>query len=154
MNLNSEVRTGEYISEDDSEDEKHLLAPFDHIKSCTGIEAKLTALKAVNKWLLIDEQMLNIAEMLGYATLMIDDIEDNSILRKGSPVAHSIFGIARTLNTCNYLYFVVMKKVSELGHPEAIKLFLGTFIILMERQLKMNTKIVIFQLYESQISKS
>ena len=34
MNLNGEVRIGEYISEDDSEDEKHLLAPFDHIKSC------------------------------------------------------------------------------------------------------------------------
>ena len=41
MNLNGEVRIGEYISEDDSEDEKHLLAPFDYIRSCTSVEVIL-----------------------------------------------------------------------------------------------------------------
>ena len=41
MNLNGEVRIGEYISEDDSEDEKHLLAPFNYIKSCTNAEVIL-----------------------------------------------------------------------------------------------------------------
>ncbi|PAV65788.1 hypothetical protein WR25_00962 isoform B [Diploscapter pachys] len=59
MNLNSEVRTGEYISEDDSEDEKHLLAPFDYIRSCTNSEVRTTTLMRVNKLLRIDERILS-----------------------------------------------------------------------------------------------
>lgn len=35
----------------------------------------------------------------------VDDIEDNSKLRRGVPVAHSIYGVASTINTANYVYF-------------------------------------------------
>lgn len=48
----------------------------------------------------------------------IDDIEDNSILRRGIPVAHSIYGIASTINSANYVLFLALEKVQQLGHPE------------------------------------
>lgn len=35
----------------------------------------------------------------------VDDIEDNSKLRRGMPVAHSIYGVPSTINTANYVYF-------------------------------------------------
>lgn len=38
-------------------------------------------------------------------THRVDDIEDNSKLRRGVPVAHSIYGVASTINTANYVYF-------------------------------------------------
>lgn len=48
----------------------------------------------------------------------IDDIEDNSILRRGVPVAHSIYGIASTINAANYVLFLGLEKVQQLGHPD------------------------------------
>lgn len=47
----------------------------------------------------------------------IDDIQDNSILRRGIPVAHSIYGVASTINAANYAMIVALEKCLELGHP-------------------------------------
>ena len=49
----------------------------------------------------------------------MDDIEDNSVLRRGSPTAHNIFGVATTLNTANYVYFLALDKIIRL-FPEAV----------------------------------
>lgn len=48
----------------------------------------------------------------------VDDIEDNSILRRGIPVAHSIYGVASTINAANYVYFLGLEKVLSLNHPQ------------------------------------
>lgn len=48
----------------------------------------------------------------------IDDIEDNSVLRRGIPVAHSIYGVAATINSANYVYFLGLEKVLALDHPK------------------------------------
>jgi geranylgeranyl diphosphate synthase type 3 len=65
--------------------------------------------------------------MLHNASLLIDDIEDNSILRRGIPVAHHIFGIASTINAANYVYFLALEKtVTKLPKhavPEAVEIF-------------------------------
>jgi len=50
----------------------------------------------------------------------IDDIQDNSILRRGIPVAHSIYGVPSTLNTGIYLLLKGLKRVQSLNHPDAI----------------------------------
>lgn len=55
----------------------------------------------------VKEEHINaIAEMVGVlhnASLMIDDIEDGSRLRRGVPVCHAIYGIPSTINTANYM---------------------------------------------------
>lgn len=56
-------------------------------------------------------------------THRIDDIEDNSILRRGIPVAHSIFGVASTINSANYVLFLALEKVQQLEHPDATKVY-------------------------------
>lgn len=48
----------------------------------------------------------------------IDDIEDNSTLRRGVPVAHSIYGVASTINAANYIFFLALEKVQALDHPD------------------------------------
>lgn len=48
----------------------------------------------------------------------IDDIEDNSRLRRGTPVAHLIYGVPTTLNSANYMYFLGLQKLLQLGKPE------------------------------------
>ncbi len=55
------------------------------------------------------------------ASLLIDDIEDNSKLRRGKPVAHSIFGVAPVINCANYVYFLALNKCQNLNNPDATK---------------------------------
>lgn len=55
--------------------------------------------------------------------LRIDDIEDNSILRRGIPVAHSIYGVASTISAANYVLFLALEKVLHLDHPEATQVY-------------------------------
>jgi geranylgeranyl diphosphate synthase type 3 len=44
----------------------------------------------------------------------MDDVEDNSELRRGIPVAHTIYGVPQTINTANYVYFLAMKELLAL----------------------------------------
>ncbi len=46
----------------------------------------------------------------------MDDVEDNSELRRGIPVAHTIYGIPQTINTANYVYFLAMQELLTLRH--------------------------------------
>lgn len=55
----------------------------------------------------------------------VDDVEDNSELRRGAPVAHSIFGVAQTINTANYVYFCALEEVAKLEKPECLRIYTG-----------------------------
>lgn len=50
-------------------------------------------------------------------TCRMDDVEDNSELRRGIPVAHTIYGIPQTINTANYVYFLAMQELLRLRVP-------------------------------------
>ena len=38
-------------------------------------------------------------------------------------VAHRVFGVASSINSANYIYFVAMDKVLKLNHPKAMEIF-------------------------------
>ncbi|XP_011702481.1 PREDICTED: geranylgeranyl pyrophosphate synthase-like, partial [Wasmannia auropunctata] len=44
-------------------------------------------------------------------------------MREDSPVTHSIYGLASTINAANYVQFVAFEKVANL-HPAATKIFI------------------------------
>lgn len=62
-------------------------------------------------------------EVKGAETHRVDDVEDNSLLRRGVPVAHSIFGTAQTINSANYVYFGALQELLKLGNPAAIQIY-------------------------------
>jgi geranylgeranyl diphosphate synthase type 3 len=54
----------------------------------------------------------------------IDDIQDNSKLRRGVPSAHEVYGVAQTINSANYVYFQAQQQLLDLPNwPEAFKIF-------------------------------
>ena len=54
-----------------------------------------------------------VVEILHNASLLIDDIEDDSVLRRGQPVAHLVYGTPTTINCANYYYFVALNKLVQ-----------------------------------------
>lgn len=66
--------------------------------------------------------------------IRIDDIQDSSKLRRGFPVAHSIFGTAQTINSANYAYFLAQQKLQELGNPLAFNIFVDELLRLHRGQ--------------------
>lgn len=61
--------------------------------------------------------------MLHTASLLIDDVEDNSLLRRGLPVAHALFGVPQTINSANYVYFRALEELQKLNNPRVISVF-------------------------------
>ena len=53
----------------------------------------------------------------------VDDVEDSSVLRRGVPVANSIFGTAQVINSANYVYFLALRELSKLSNPKMIEIF-------------------------------
>jgi geranylgeranyl diphosphate synthase type 3 len=52
----------------------------------------------------------------------IDDMQDNSILRRGIPAAHTVYGVPSTINAANYVLFKLLNRLQSLNHPQAIAL--------------------------------
>lgn len=60
------------------------------------------------------------------ASLIHDDIEDNSELRRGKPAAHVVYGLDSALNSGSWLYFRALQSIEGYHAPADIKLDLYT----------------------------
>jgi len=112
---------------DPDEVEEVLFEPYEYIIQNPGKDIRTLLISAFNLWFKIPEDKLEIVKevtkLLHNASLLIDDIQDNSKLRRGNPVAHAVFGVATTINSANYVYFRCLEKVMELDDPRAVKVF-------------------------------
>ncbi|MBI3293925.1 MAG: polyprenyl synthetase family protein [Deltaproteobacteria bacterium] len=64
----------------------------------------------------------NLMERLHAGSLIVDDIEDNSELRRGLPCLHKRFGTPIALNTGNWLYFWPLFEGSQMGLTPMLEL--------------------------------
>ncbi|XP_033122311.1 geranylgeranyl pyrophosphate synthase-like [Anneissia japonica] len=122
----------------ESEFNEVLLEPYKYCLRVPGKRIRMKLIKAFNHWLCIPEDKLEIiadgTQMLHNASLLIDDIEDNSSLRRGQPVAHHLYGVPHTINTGNYIYFLALQKILTLDHPNCSKIFADRMCELHEGQ--------------------
>lgn len=99
--------------------------PFTYIQGLPGKNIRKKLTRAFNEWMHISDDKLNaideIVLMLHNASLLIDDIQDHSKLRRGKEAAHIVYGEPRTLNAANYILFCALEKVLHLGHTLAVE---------------------------------
>ncbi|KAK4131142.1 geranylgeranyl pyrophosphate synthetase, partial [Trichocladium antarcticum] len=109
------------------EKDKVLTGPFDYLNGHPGKDFRSALVKAFDVWLEVPAESLEVITkvvgMLHTASLLVDDVEDNSQLRRGFPVAHVIFGIPQTINSSNYIYFCALQELQKLKNPRTIAVF-------------------------------
>lgn len=107
--------------------EKVLQGPYDYLYSIPGKDFRSLMVASFNAWLEVPKESLDIITkvvgMLHTSSLLIDDVEDNSVLRRGLPVTHSIFGTAQTINSANYVYFCALQELQKLKNPKATDVY-------------------------------
>ncbi|KAJ5247545.1 hypothetical protein N7468_002528 [Penicillium chermesinum] len=118
--------------------EKIILGPYDYLQEHPGKDIRRALIDAFNSWLQVPPASLaiitRVVAMLHTASLLIDDVQDNSMLRRGVPVAHNIFGTAQTINSANYVYFLALQEIQQLNNPAAINIFIQELLNLHRGQ--------------------
>ncbi|KFY89752.1 hypothetical protein V500_05515 [Pseudogymnoascus sp. VKM F-4518 (FW-2643)] len=102
-------------------------APARYIQSLPSKCIRDKAVDALNVWLGVPEadiiQIKQIINILHNASLMLDDIQDSSALRRGKPSTHTIFGTAQTINSAGYQIIQAMNEVRKLNDPQCDDIF-------------------------------
>lgn len=62
-----------------------------------------------------------VLEWLHGGSLIVDDIEDGSLTRRGRPALHVSHGLPIALNTGNYLYFAALLQIDQLAVSSDVK---------------------------------
>ncbi|RCI17301.1 hypothetical protein L249_2460 [Ophiocordyceps polyrhachis-furcata BCC 54312] len=125
------VGNGEQLSDDEQQvmtsPEKIVLAPFDYLHSLPSKNVRSKAIDALNGWYRVPDRSLaaikSILHLLHSSSLMLDDIEDGSSLRRGKPAAHVLFGVSQTINSANYLFAIALEELSNLSSRKAYSIF-------------------------------
>ena len=65
--------------------------------------------------------LIHLIELLHTGSLIVDDIEDQSLTRRGQPCLHRQIGLAPALNIGNWLYFVSAHMIERLECSPRIK---------------------------------
>ncbi|KAK8129662.1 hypothetical protein PG999_002042 [Apiospora kogelbergensis] len=83
-------------------------APCRYISSLPSKGVRTLFIDALNQWFKVRGETLDVVKdvtkMLHNASLILDDIQDASPLRRGKPATHAVFGLAQSINSSTYLF--------------------------------------------------
>ncbi|KAF9241499.1 hypothetical protein DTO013E5_8798 [Penicillium roqueforti] len=109
-----------------SEFEEIALEPYVYLKSLPSKGVRNAAIDGLDVWYQVPERSViiiqEIADLLHSSSLMVDDIQDNSPLRRGFPATHLVFGIGQTINSANLLLLRASRAAMKLS-PNAAAIF-------------------------------
>ncbi len=70
----------------------------------------------------VPERLALVVELLHAGSLIIDDVQDGSELRRGAPALHHAVGVPLAINTGSWMYFWALAEIRELGLPPEVEL--------------------------------
>ncbi|KAM7188405.1 Isoprenoid synthase domain containing protein [Rhypophila sp. PSN 637] len=96
-----------------------IMGPWKYISQSTGKGVRDKLFDALKAWYEVPDTSVTILkksiELIHHSSLMLDDIEDGSPLRRGKPSAHTVFGIPQTVNACNFMMTKAVEMLGDLG---------------------------------------
>ncbi|KAI2825349.1 hypothetical protein CBS63078_2103 [Aspergillus niger] len=100
---------------------KVLQQPINYLRSVPSKNIRGTIIQALNLWLNAPESVATqVEDLIGHlhdSSLLLDDIQDNSELRRGRPTAYRVFGVAQTINAATHALTQAFEKVVPLMKP-------------------------------------
>ncbi|KAB8303333.1 hypothetical protein EYC80_004766 [Monilinia laxa] len=112
-----------------SGDDKIVLEPYKYTSSLPASNSRDSLLDALNCWYFVpNNSMAIIRHIIGIihnTSLILDDIEDGSPVRRGFPSAHIVFGASQAINSATYQYVRCLQFVMALS-KESIDCFTHT----------------------------
>lgn len=108
--------------------EEALLAPVNDIlnRPSKAIRARLVdaGFAMVRPAERAPDAAIALVEILHAGSLIVDDIEDDAKVRRGSKAIHRAHGMAKALNAGNWMYFLAMRQIDHLALPAEASLAL------------------------------
>jgi geranylgeranyl pyrophosphate synthase len=96
-----------------------LTDPISYVRSMPSKNVRGQLIDAVNLWIKVPLKVLDLiketVDDLHDASLMLDDIQDQSSLRRGKVATHLVYGEAQTINSATYLFLRATKRIHCLG---------------------------------------
>ncbi|KAH8126288.1 geranylgeranyl pyrophosphate synthase [Trichoderma asperelloides] len=103
-----------------------ILQPYKYLTSLPGKGFRDQTIDTLNIWLQVPLKSTNkikdVIKMLHSASLMLDDIEDGSNLRRGKISTHKIFGHAQTINSATYQFTVATGVAAQLTNQACLNI--------------------------------
>ncbi|GLB11827.1 hypothetical protein AtubIFM57258_008699 [Aspergillus tubingensis] len=108
--------------------EQLCMAPYEYTRLTAGKKMMSRFIECLRTWLDLPDTSATVIEhvtdMIFQSTLMIDDIEDDSMLRRGKPAAHLVFGKSQTINSATYLFAKASRDLDQLQQDACKAAFL------------------------------
>jgi geranylgeranyl pyrophosphate synthase len=119
------------FSESQVLDYSALTAPCDYIRSLPSKNVRKKLIDSFNVWFQLPDDVTTgiekIINDLHNSSLILDDMQDNSSLRRGSPATHCIFGNAQSINSATYMVMNTCLIVQRISPPS-----LGVIDVLLD----------------------
>lgn len=74
------------------------------------------------------DAIAQVLEILHAGSLIVDDVEDRSELRRGEPALHALVGEPLAINTGSWMYFWALGELARLAIPGGLELAIATLV--------------------------
>ncbi|RDW81746.1 bifunctional terpene synthase/polyprenyl synthetase family protein [Aspergillus mulundensis] len=113
--------------------------PFDYVNSLQGKGIRNKFIDAMNSWYQVPPASLQIikhvVQVLHNASLMLDDVEDASALRRGHPATHILYGASQTVNSATAAYVKTVQDILRLpSEQKSLRIFVDELLSLHNGQ--------------------
>ncbi|KAL9469392.1 hypothetical protein ACSS6W_011086 [Trichoderma asperelloides] len=107
-----------------------ITAPYEYVVSLPSKGRRDLFTDALNRWLKVSESdtrgIKQIVDTLHNASIMVDDIQDESSQRRGRSSTHMVFGIAQTINSAMFSINEAISRAQRLCGSEGVQVVIET----------------------------
>ncbi|KAL4968104.1 isoprenoid synthase domain-containing protein [Aspergillus stella-maris] len=104
------------------------IAPSEYIASLKPNSMRNRLIDTLNYWFQVPSNSLqtikSIVQGLHNSSVMLDDIEDHSLLRKDQPATHILYGANQTINSAEFALVRAVQQTTELRNPQCTSICL------------------------------
>ncbi|TDZ35923.1 Fusicoccadiene synthase [Colletotrichum spinosum] len=94
-------------------------APIDYVSGMPSKGVRTSLIDAMNQWCRVPSAQLGavkrVVDVLHNSSLILDDIQDDSPMRRGKTATHLVFGAAQAINSATFLHVRAVREVHATG---------------------------------------